>query len=91
VEQAHARPQGPAQPSPTLGDAINTGYLEVKRLAGKLRSTSSGDRSQRRSMNSNATCDARIARRFAAIPIVFVSNLAFPPDVPTHFQGSWLG
>jgi hypothetical protein len=24
--------QGPAQPSPTLGDALNSGYLEVRRL-----------------------------------------------------------
>ena len=35
VEQAHARLSGPAQPSPTLGDAINAGYgyLEVSAWA----------------------------------------------------------
>jgi ABC-type branched-subunit amino acid transport system substrate-binding protein len=56
--------QGPAQPSPTLGDALNAGfgYLEVKCLpATRIRplpSTSCDDRRQRRSMNSNATCAA---------------------------------
>jgi len=81
--------KGSAQPSPTLGDAINGGYryLEVKCLGCNTHQTVA----LRRSMNSNATCDARIARRFAAIPIVFVSNLAFRPDVPTQCQWSWLG
>jgi hypothetical protein len=34
MEYAHARLQGPAQPSPTLGDALNAGYryLEVRCL-----------------------------------------------------------
>ena len=65
--------QGPAQPSPALGDAINAGfgYLEVKCLAATrtrpLPSTSCGDRRQRRSMNSNATCGARTAPKSGAI------------------------
>jgi hypothetical protein len=46
--------QGPAQPSPALGDALNAGYryLEVKCRA---------DRRQRRFTNWNDTCDARTA------------------------------
>jgi hypothetical protein len=66
--------QGPAQPSPALGDAINAGfgYLEVKCLGCNTRirplpSTSCGDRRQRRSMNWNGTCAARIAPKCGAI------------------------
>jgi hypothetical protein len=61
--------QGPAQPSPALGDAINAGfgYLEVRCLGctptRPWRSTSCADRRRRRSMNWNATCAARTARR----------------------------
>jgi hypothetical protein len=55
--------QDPAQPSAVLGDALNAGYryLEVKCLGCNTHqwpSTSCGDRRQRRSMNSNATCVA---------------------------------
>ena len=65
--------QGPAQPSPTLGDALNAGfgYLEVKCLGCNthqtVRSTSCGDQRQRRSMNWSGTCAASTARKFAAI------------------------
>ena len=66
--------QGPAQPSPALGDALNAGYLAILRsnasAATRIRqspSTSCGDRRQRRSMNWNAICAARTARKFAAI------------------------
>jgi hypothetical protein len=63
--------QGPAQPSPALGDALNAGfgYLEVKCLATRTRplpSTSCGDLRQRRSMNSNATCAAANAPKSGA-------------------------
>jgi len=57
--------QGPAQPSPTVGDALNGGYpyLEVNALAAKLikrwRSTSSAGRRQLRSMSLSDTCAAR--------------------------------
>jgi len=30
LEQAHARLQGPAQHSPTLGDALNAGYVYLE-------------------------------------------------------------
>src|SRR4029077_11248039 len=65
--------QGPAQPSPTLGDALNAGFPILKSAAlaatrtRPWRSTLCGDRRQRLSMNWNATCAARTARRFAAI------------------------
>ena len=66
--------QGPAQPSPTLGDAINAGfgYLEVKCLGCNTHQTvaltSSGDQRQHRSMSSNDTCAARTALGSGAIP-----------------------
>ena len=66
--------QGPAQPSPTLGDALNAGfgYLEVKCLGCNthqtLPSTSCGDRRQRRSMNWNATCAADSVREVRGYP-----------------------
>jgi hypothetical protein len=56
--------QGPAQPSPALGDAINAGfvYLEVKCLGCNTHQTvACGDQRRRRSMNSNATCAAASA------------------------------
>jgi hypothetical protein len=65
--------QGPAQPSPALGDALNAGYhfLEVNALAATRTrlspSTSCADRRQRRSTNSNATCAAASAPKYGAI------------------------
>ena len=65
--------QGPAQPSPALGDALNAGYLylEVRCLGcdtiRPLRWTSCAGRRRRRSMNWSATCGARTARRSGAI------------------------
>jgi len=55
VEQAHARLQGPAQPSPALGDALNAGYryLEVKCLG----------------CNTHQTVALDIVRRPKATPI----------------------
>jgi hypothetical protein len=58
--------QGPAQPSPTLGDALNGGYpyLEVKCLGcettKRWRSTSFAGRRRRRSMSLSDTCAAKI-------------------------------
>jgi hypothetical protein len=65
--------KGPAQPSPTLGDAISAGYryLEVRCLGcdthQTVASTSCGDRRQHRFTNSNATCGARTVRKCGAI------------------------
>jgi hypothetical protein len=65
--------KGPAQPSSTLGDALNAGYgyLEVRCLACNNHQTVALDivagRSPQRSMNWNATCAARIVCRYAAI------------------------
>src|SRR5215471_16050251 len=62
--------KGPAQPSPTLGDALNAGYLYLEVRAVTLtrpsRSTSCVGRRRPRSTNWNATCAARTARRCAA-------------------------
>ena len=66
--------QGPAQPSPALGDAINAGYhyLEVKCLGCNTikpwRSTSCADRSPRQSMNWSDTCGAGIVHGFQGGP-----------------------
>jgi hypothetical protein len=65
--------QGPAQPSPTIDDALNAGcgYLEVAVLAATRtkpwRSTSSAARRRRRSMSWSATCAARTVRSFVDI------------------------
>jgi hypothetical protein len=66
--------RGPAQPSPTLGDALNAGflYLEVRCLGcdthqKPLPWKSCDDQSLRRSMNWNAICGARNAPRYVAI------------------------
>jgi hypothetical protein len=61
--------QGPAQPSPALGDALNAGYhyLEVKCLQHASDGGAdprSGDRRRRRSTNSSVTCGASIAHGF---------------------------
>jgi len=55
--------KGPAQPSPTLGDALNAGYiyLEVATPTKPLPSISSADQRRHRSMNLNVTCVAVIA------------------------------
>ena len=66
--------QGPAQPSPRLGDALNAGYryLEVRCVGCDThqlsRSTSCAGRRRRRSVSSSGTCDARTARRCEAMP-----------------------
>jgi len=66
--------QGSAQPSPTLGDALNAGYGYLEEFGvwaatrtRPLPSTLCADRSARRSMNWNATCGARTAQKCAAI------------------------
>jgi hypothetical protein len=65
--------QGPAQPSPALGDALNAGYLylEVKCLGCNAHQTVALDIVRRPkttpSTNSNGICGARIARRSGAI------------------------
>jgi hypothetical protein len=65
--------QGPAQPSPTIGDALNAGYgyLEVRCLGCDTHQTVALDIVRRRrprpSMNWSATCAARTVRRFGAI------------------------
>jgi hypothetical protein len=65
--------QGPARPSPTLGDALNAGYryLEVKCLGCNTHQTVALDIVRRPkatpSMSWSATCGARTARRCAAI------------------------
>jgi hypothetical protein len=57
--------KGPAQPSPTLGDALNVGYLylEVPCLGCDTprpsRSTSCAGQRQRQFTNWSATCAAR--------------------------------
>jgi len=58
--------QGPAQPSPTIGDALNAGYgyLEVRCLGCDTHQTVA--RRRRRSMSWSGTCAARIAPRFGA-------------------------
>ena len=62
--------QGPAQPSPALGDAISAGfgYLdEGPSAATRIRplpSTSCGDRRRRRFTSWSATCGVRIAHGF---------------------------
>ena len=86
-----------AQPSPTLGDAINTGfdYLEVNALAapsiGPLPSTPRAATEDNAGPLTETLHAMQGLLAGSAIPIVFVSNLAFPPDVPTHFPWSWLG
>jgi hypothetical protein len=63
--------KGPAQPSPTLGDALNAGYryLEVCCLGCERtrpsRSTLSAGRGPYRSTSCNATCAGRTVPRFA--------------------------
>jgi len=64
--------RGPAQPSPTLGDALNAGflYLEVRCLGCDTHQTvvlDIGGQSPHRSMNLSVTCAARTARRCVAI------------------------
>lgn len=65
--------QGPAQPSPTLGDALNAGYgyLEVRRLGCDTNQPVALDIVRRPEcslfMSWSDTCDARTARRCAAI------------------------
>ena len=67
--------KGPAQPSPTLGDALNAGYtyLEVRCLGCDTHQTVALDivrrPRRRRSTSWSATCDARTARRCGAIRI----------------------
>jgi hypothetical protein len=67
--------QGPAQPSPTLGDALNAGYLylEVKCLGCNTHQTVALGIVRRRrrhpSMSWSDICGARIARRFGATRI----------------------
>ena len=66
--------KGPAQPSPALGDAITPVLVISKSVAlaatpiRPLPSTSCGDRRQRRSMNSNATCGAASAPKSGTMP-----------------------
>jgi hypothetical protein len=66
--------RGPAQPSPTLGDALNAAYLylEVRCSAATrtrpLRSTSCGGQRPRRSTSWSVACGAGIVRRFEAFP-----------------------
>ena len=66
--------KGPAQPSPTIGDALNAsyGYLEVRCLgcdtSQTVASTLCCDRGQPRSINWNGTCAARTALKSEAIP-----------------------
>src|SRR5713226_4214265 len=61
--------RGPAQPSPTLGDALNAGYLhlEVRCLGCDTHQTVALDvfagRRQHRYTSLSGTCAARIARR----------------------------
>jgi hypothetical protein len=65
--------KGPAQPSPSLGDALNARYLYLEvcclgcNTHQTVRSTSSADRRRRQSTNWSVTCGARTARRFGAI------------------------
>src|SRR4051794_6047791 len=65
--------QGPAQPSPALGGALNAGfrYLEVSALAASrtrpLPSTSCGDRRQRQFTSLSDTCAAASAPKSGAI------------------------
>ena len=89
--------QGPAQPSPALGDVLNAGYryLQVKCLGCNTHQTVALDIVRRpktapvHELERYMRC--KDCAQVRAIPIVFVSNLAFPPDVPTHFPWSWLG
>jgi hypothetical protein len=73
LEQTDAGLQGPAQPSPTLGDALNAGYtyLEVRCLGCDTHQTVALDIVRRPratpTMSWSDTCDARIARRCEAI------------------------
>jgi ASCH domain len=67
--------QGPAQPSPAPGDALNAGYgyLEVRCLGCNTHQTVALDivrrpKFQRRSMNLSGTCAAASAPKFVAIP-----------------------
>jgi hypothetical protein len=65
--------KGPAQPSPTLGDALNAGYLylEIRRLGCDTHQTVALDiirEPKKRPIHElELTCAARTARRFAAI------------------------
>ena len=67
--------KGPAQPSPTSGEALNAGYtyLEVRCLgcdtSQTVASTLCCDRGQPRSINWNGTCAARTALKSGAILI----------------------
>src|SRR6204780_2748147 len=61
--------KGPAQPSSTLGDALNAGYLylEVRCLGCDTHQTVALNIVPRPT-NWSGTCAARTARRFGAIP-----------------------
>jgi len=61
--------KGPARPSPALGDALNAGYLCLGCDTHQTVALNIVGRRQRPSTGWNATCAARIVRRFAAIPI----------------------
>jgi len=64
--------KGPAQPSPTLGDALNAGYtyLKVRCLGCDTHQTVTRDIVRRpRSTSWSGTCAASIARSCAAIGI----------------------
>ena len=66
--------KAPAQPSPTLGDALNAGYTGILRFDASAakrirpwRSTSCAGQRQHPFTNWNAICVARTVRRFGAI------------------------
>lgn len=60
--------RGPAQPSPTLGDALNAGYLYLDAtLIRRSRSMWCDGRRRRRSTSWSATCAVRTVRRYGAI------------------------
>jgi hypothetical protein len=68
--------KGPAQPSPSLGDALNAGFLYLEVSVASVvtpikpwRSTLFAGRRRRPSTNWNVTCAAKTVRRFAATPI----------------------
>ena len=66
--------KGPAQPSPTLGDALNAGYVYLESAASAATpiraspSTSCGGPRRRRSTSWSGTCGARTARWCGAMP-----------------------
>lgn len=77
VDHAHARLQGPAQPSPTLGDALNAGYgyLEVRCLDCDTNQTVAG-----------ATTDEDFGEQSAVNAVAGGALIRMPKPLPPELE-----